>query len=1113
MTRRFAIRPCLGRRGCRIGILLLLGTVPVLAEGYHLMPEGMAVDRAEHWQAWDYPRHAVVVDSSTHGVQPTQIRQPTDAIEHLKRFQVKIGDPTAYDKLIQTLTKDHRPIPLNIRAAPARVAGVPIVHRKDDPRKGIREGDPLIWYYYHGGIREAPTNPEWASHILDGDPATYWEPGSVVSWEAYATLPEEERGPIYYFIQEDTGRERRAEVAEYEQAAPDRRRIEYHSRSLKDWYVEVDLGRVVPVSRIVLRFVEEGRGEPFRQVRLLGSSSHGRNASLSLIARTYAPNEDRRVVEFKPPPDRATSFRQLHRLRIAVTESKFDRFRKVSRATYQALPQEQQGSVEYYLLNALGGEIQVDPADYERAGPDRQGRRVYYQRERPRLADIEVWTQGDNVALGVLDSGGDVELPGALLGPDAGFDGLFDTDFTQNTWLPDTERSEIGSLTLDLGGVFWLNHIRMVMDCCFRGGEVEIRTSDGTRDARGEPKWGEVVRCIGDGDANLPEGYNIEKAFEDLIPVRFLRTRFFQPEGYHRPNNYVREFQLFGQGFVPEVVLTSPLIELPEAVLLGAIKWEVDLPDPAHTRVEIRTRTGNRLIEETRYYGRGGYLKTASEYHKLPRSFQGPIVTHQIPGSGWSPWSPPYRRSGAAVLSPSPRKYLQIQVKLRSDSPELAPTIRSLRVGFQPPVAHQVRAEIWPDQVFLGVPQTFTCYLNPTFVAARPDGSPSTRFDELRLDATPIEAIRLVDVSLGSETAFRQDTASCFREIGRQVDPISGTRTPWFTDETGRQFQALIDPEAADTLKVWQGAVVGLEKATGGPVLQLQFPRKIALLPEGTEERIYNRVILDERDQVPVDENGRRLNEILYLNLPAEKQGRILHFAITGREADGTAIQDSASKGEYWALPDSLRGEIRYFRTGIGGEFPFDRSGDRLTEEAYDRLDPSEQGAVLASGQLVRVRFQGKVVLHGTTIDAAIRDAQTLAVWQPVDAGEATALTPGSGLSIAVPFSRRILHHVTISPNPFTPNGDGINDRTEIHFDLGKLNQAREIQVEIYDLSGRRVWQEQQEGYGSSVFVWDGRDDAGVRVPPGLYVCKVSVGVDANEARRTTISRVVAVAY
>ena len=200
------------------------------------------------------------------------------------------------------------------------------------------------------------------------------------------------------------------------------------------------------------------------------------------------------------------------------------------------------------------------------------------------------------------------------------------------------------------------------------------------------------------------------------------------------------------------------------------------------------------------------------------------------------------------MLSPSPRKYLQIQVKLRSDDPELAPTIRSLQVGFLPPVAHQVRAEIWPDQVPLGISQIFTLYLNPTFVAARPDGSPSTRFDELRLDAFPMSDIELVDVCLGSDADFRQDTPQTFRETGWQTDPVSGVKSSEFTDGTGQRFQALIDPETGDTLKVWEGAVAGLKDVDGGSVLQLQFPHKIALLPQGTAERVYNRVILDERD-------------------------------------------------------------------------------------------------------------------------------------------------------------------------------------------------------------------------------------------------------------------------
>ena len=39
---------------------------------------------------------------------------------------------------------------------------------------------------------------------------------------------------------------------------------------LKDWWVEVNLGRLVVVRKIVVRFAEEGEGDPFVQFKVLG---------------------------------------------------------------------------------------------------------------------------------------------------------------------------------------------------------------------------------------------------------------------------------------------------------------------------------------------------------------------------------------------------------------------------------------------------------------------------------------------------------------------------------------------------------------------------------------------------------------------------------------------------------------------------------------------------------------------------------------------------------------------------------------------------------------------------------------------------------------------------
>ena len=1125
------------RRDLRIFFLfawvaLFLGWTQADGEkGYRLEPDGIVVDRAEHWQAWTYPRHAVVIDSSTHEVHPRRVRKGINAVENLDRFRIKIGDDRAYAKLLRELKRENHPIPLNIRTGPAFAGSVPILHLKADPDKGIAVGDPVLWYFYHGGIRLAPNHPETAAHILDGDPRTYWEPSWVVRPETYEALAAADQGPIYYFVTATSGEEHRVPLLTYEQAPPAQRRIQYNSHSLQGWYVEVDLGRVVPVSRIVLRFVDAERGEPFRQFRLLSTPSQDRNTPLSLLARMDVPNVDQRVVVFDLDPEREGHYESIHRLRIVITDSQFDKYQKVSEQDYEKVPLNEQGGIDYYVRTTLGDEIKRDEETYYQVRPERQGRRVYYRRERPRLADIEVWSQGDNISLGVIEGGGSVSRVPTCMNtycdPGQGFDGVYDTKYSQWVWWGSRSgysREEYGLITFDLGAVFWIDHLRTLGCCC--GLELAVNTSDGTRLASGKFQW-EPASWYQQEPKPVGDISDFSRRFASPLKIRYLTTQattggttsiFNMPEGCFTgktgfTGTSTGEFQLFGEGFVSQILLTSPLIEVSVSTTLGAIEWGAYVPDPDSTHIEIRTRTGDQRIKETRYYTTNGDPVLESNYEMLPKSLQGPVVIEQIPGSGWSSWSPPYRRSGAEILSPDARRFLQIQVKLQSQSPELAPRIRSLRVSLESPVTKQTFAEIWPDQVSLGNKTTFEFYLNSLFVEHQPGGQVSTRFDELRLDASPMSEVELVDVGLGSEADFRQGTAQHFRVLGWHRISLSGGQDYWFEDEAGRRFQALIGSESGDTLRVYQGSITGTEPSAEGSVLHLHLPRKVATLPDFEGSRVYNRLILDEHDQVPVDEDDRPLNEILYLNLPTVQRGRILYFAITGWHPDGTTIQDSVGKGAYWGLPDSLRGEIRYFRTSIGGEFPFDRAGDPLTQAGYDALSAEERGAILSPGQLVRVRFKGSVVLYGTTLDASVRDAATQGMWQQVDPGDATFLTPSTPLTVTVPFSRQILHNLHIAPNPFTPNGDGINDQMEISFDLGKLNQVREIQVAIYDLSGRRVWREQREGYGSLVFVWDGRDAAGVRVPPGLYVGQVNVGVDADEATRTTVARVIAVAY
>jgi len=87
-----------------------------------------------------------------------------------------------------------------------------------------------------------------------------------------------------------------------------------------------------------------------------------------------------------------------------------------------------------------------------------------------------------------------------------------------------------------------------------------------------------------------------------------------------------------------------------------------------------------------------------------------------------------------------------------------------------------------------------------------------------------------------------------------------------------------------------------------------------------------------------------------------------------------------------------------------------------------------------------------------------------------------------------------------VSPNPFTPNGDDFNDRVEFRVSEFGLDQAT---VEIYTFQGRlvRTLDEIQDG---GVLEWDGRDDSGERLSPGVYLYVLrSGGQDAASGHVT----------
>jgi hypothetical protein len=445
----------------------------------------------------------------------------------------------------------------------------------------------------------------------------------------------------------------------------------------EDWFITIDLGRAALAKEIRLTFPDQEGARPWSQFRVFVTTGVRIDANDDLflyrqIYRTTRPNSE-------------TSIR---------------------------IP-----------LNYAGRDsaISVDP-NLNLSDDERQNYRLiqYIQivadEKTPdgALAEIEVLGVGDNIGTGITERGNIIEGDGT--GSNAN---LFDANLNTNNTIVDcraplTTWEDGGTwFRADLGATFFIDEMfiySMQPDEGTLGFTISgsgpghtVLFSDGTP-------------TTGKGLAGLPEVVDYTEIFTHLHPnddnllyMRYFfaprKARFLFFRGIQCGSWGVAkwgEMQLFSPGYPAQVELQSSFIDLGEIAgdgrpkVIKSLSWDAQLPPG--TRLQLRSRSGNELSEDYTFFDRKGEQITEDKWAASPAVLRGPVDTSIVVGEDWGEWSNLYQFPGQGFQSESPRRFMQLQMIISTDDPDVAPTINSLSIDFEDALVQGAFGSVSPRQ-------------------------------------------------------------------------------------------------------------------------------------------------------------------------------------------------------------------------------------------------------------------------------------------------------------------------------------------------------------------------------------------------------------------------------
>ena len=656
--------------------------------------------------------------------------------------------------------------------------------------------------------------------------------------------------------------------------------------ALDDWFVQVDLGRAVLAKEIRLTFPDKEGARPYRQF-----------AVFTATGITSDPLKDvfiYRPVYFTTRPNEATS--------IAVPLS-FDLL-DTAQVVDRNLDIEPADIANFRLVQYINFIVE----DFDPEGA---------------LAEIEVVAVGDNVSLGTLNRG--TVLDGLTA---RGNEGILDADMnTGNAIIPTAYEGRVRSwqeqgtwFYVDLGATFWLDEL-FIYVVSPREGTVgslagpprgfNFLHSDGTRLTGSElptPEAFDFATLIDQPDLAVGQYYGGGRGVRYLryaFAPRRIRYLFWHPHTTQGWASRWYEMMLFSPGHPAQVVLRSPFINLGETAadgrpkVISKLSWDADLPPG--TRVELRSRSGNTQREIYTFFNKIGENVTEEKWLSSPKVLRGPVDTTVVVSEDWDEWSEEYTFSGEAFKSQSPRRFVQLEMILSTDDPDVAPEVSSLSVEYEDALLQGALGRIEPRNARPNEDTRFTYTLAPA------GNDEDSGFDLMRFALSSAAAD--IDVRIGGavvEPSF-VDIRAASLHIGLPFAVTSDSVQISFTTRVVQNATLFgLDLGSSERPGLWQSVEAETRRANIVMLPALADATELidelslsspVLTPngDGANDEVQIRfVAFKVTKQTPrvfiYDLAGRPVSELP----PPTVQGAAYVFSWTGRDAAGNLVRPGA---------------------------------------------------------------------------------------------------------------------------------------------------------------------------------------------------------------------------